>query len=678
METCGLPNFEDMTPEYLEAEISRLLEQHGEAMKQITSTDEPPTVENLLARFEESVLELNRLESILSTFASSVGGPEWDEAEARVQEKITAHNDSVYQDSSLYHRFLTLGGSELDQEDSWCVQQHLKNFEAAGAHLDDEAKERLSEINLRLSQLTTDFGQRVVKGQLRDSVALTEEEVRGLSDAQKSALAADAAANPDLAKGRPYLVMLRLYTQQPAQGWVENAEVRQRILEASLNRGDGHDSETDTRALVVEIARLRAEQAELLGYSTFADMIAAQATAGSTSAIEALITPMIEPTQRNVRAEYAALNELAVKELGLNKLTPSDWLFAQDKLTQAQFSLDAAELAPYFELQSVIEKGVFFAANRLYGLTFTRREDLFGYTPDVQVWEVNDADGSRIGMFLGDFYARAGKRGGAWMHDIQSRSRRGWSEVIVCNNLNITKPAKGEPTLLTWDEVVTAFHEFGHALHSLLTDVRWNSVAGTAVPRDFVEYPSQVNEIWASHPEVLANYAHHVETGEVIPENLVTALHDSAGVGEGFHMSEMLQAVLLDQSWHRRTVSDLPEESEEVDDFESKALERFGIASPWIAPRYRTTYFNHIFSGGYAAGYYSYLWSEALDADTVEWFRTEAQIDGDGGFNRAAGKKMRDAVLSRGNSRDPIASFEDLRGRPVDTHALLKRHRLLD
>lgn len=671
MNEFGLPDFESISAKELEAEITSLLRAHEELIAAVAADTEVPSVENLLEPFEKGRLDLERSCNILFTYASSVGGDEWDGAESRVIAALTAHEDATYQNSALYDRFVALDAADLDAETAWCVEQHLKAFRERGAQLDTDAKARLSEINLEMSKLTTLFGQLVVKGQLAGSVALTEDEVEGLSDAQKTALAADAAANPELADGKPYLVVLRLPTQQPVQSSLARADVRKKILDSSLARGDGHDQATDTRDLAIRLAKLRAEQAKILGFPNFSELVAARSTAGTREAIMGLLTPMVAPTQANVTADHEALVKAAHGEIA-----PADWLYTQERLSQELHQLDPAEVAPYFELNSVVENGVFYAANRLYGLIFHYREDLHGYADTVKIWEIHDADGTVLGLFMGDYYARTGKRGGAWMHDIQSRSAEGFNYVIVCNDLNLTKPAEG-PTLLTWDEVNTAFHEFGHALHSMLTNVRWPSTAGTNVPRDFVEYPSQVNEIWAAHPEVIANYARHIETGEVLPEHLRTALTEAAGDGEGFHMSEMLQAVLLDQAWHSRVEADIPSDIDDVEAFEIRALERLGITNPWIAPRYRTGYFNHIFSGGYAAGYYSYLWSEALDADTVDWFQNVAAIDGDGGLNREAGAKMRAEVLSRGNSRNPIESFEALRGRPVDTTPLLRRHKLI-
>lgn len=672
MEDFGLPDFADVAPDRLEADIREKLEGHRALVEAIASSQAPATVENTLLPLELETQRLEEAVNVLHTFAASVGGDEWHAVEARLNPLIVEHEDDVYLDSRLYDRFKALAAAELGPETAWCVSERLKAFRAHGCHLDAAAQERLRTINKETADLTTEFGQLALKAQLAGSVPLTEEEAEGLSDSQKAGLAADAESNPELAKGKPCLVVLRLPTQQPVQSALARPDVRQRIFEASTSRGDGSDPATDTRRIVLALARLRAEKAQLLGYSTYAQYVAAQETAGSTQAIHSLLEPMVEPAQRNAEAEHEALEAYAG-----TPVAPSDWLYFRDALAREQFQLDNEALAPYLELTNVVERGVFYAANRLYGLTFAARPDLRGYAEDVKIWEVRREDGTLAGLFLGDYFARAGKRGGAWMRAIRQASRRGGGCVVVCNNLNVTRPPEGEPALLTWDEVETAFHEFGHALHSLLSDVEWPSAAGASVPRDFVEYPSQVNEIWARHPQVLSNYARHFATGEPMPEDLAASLSAADGFGAGFQMSEMLQAVLLDQAWHDRTPADLPESPDDIEEFEKATLERLGIASPWIPPRYRSCYFNHVFSGGYSAGYYSYLWSEALDADTADWFRTVAAKDGDGGLNREAGARMAAEVLSRGNSRNPLEGFERLLGRPVDTRALLRRKRLL-
>ncbi len=679
IQNYGLPDFASVRPDTISHIVRQLIDEHRTLLDTVGDSAEPATVENTLVPLETGDAELSRQIRVMWTYASSVGGEEWDRVESEVVPLLTAHEDSIYMDPRLYSRLEELSSQENDPETAWVLSEHLKNFRARGVHLDSESRGRLQQINARMADLKTQIGQLIVQANGEAALPLTEDDVVGLTDSQKAGLAGDAAANPEIAQGAPYLLTMVLPTQQPIAASLTKANVRERVLDASIHRADGHDGSADTRPLILELVKLRAEQAHILGFETFAEYVASRGTAGSSRAVFELLDSMVVPTATNAEKEASDLAEHYQKHLARSdeEFGPADWTYTQEHLRQAAFSLDGSELSKYLELGNVIEKGVFFAATRLYGLQFVPRDDLAGYAAGVKIWEVREEDGSLIGLFLGDYYARSGKRGGAWMHELLIRSERGDDYTIICNNLNVTKPAEGVPTLLTWDEVRTCFHEFGHALHGFLSATRWPSAAGTNVPRDFVEFPSQVNEMWASHPEVLDNYARHFDTGEAMPDQLRDALSASEGFAEGFATSEILQAVLLDQAWHRLGVDEVPSSVDDVAAFESEALTRAGIASPWIPPRYRTTYFDHIFSSDYSAGYYSYLWSEALDADVVDWFRTEGACDDDGGLNRTAGEAMRRSILSRGNSRNPVESFEELRGRSVDTAALLRRRRLV-
>ncbi|MGO1592580.1 M3 family metallopeptidase [Ancrocorticia sp.] len=676
-ETYGLPEFSTMSPEACAAEIREAVARHAGVMERIGSEAAPSTIANTLVPFEQAQIALEQPVHLAWTFIQSVGGGQWEQVETEITPLLAAHNNDVYLDRRLYRRFEDLAAQRIDAETAWTVSEHLKVFRAHGAQLPPESQNRLRKLNAELAELSSSIGQRIVRAGQSGALALTEEETAGLSPAQRTGLAANAAANPERAQGCPYLLSLTLPTQQGLASSLTNPSVRQRIFAASLTRGDGHDEATDTRELIAQVVKLRAELAELLGYANYAEYVAAQSTAGSTQAIDTLLDSMVEPTQRNVEREACELEDFYSRSAqGNAPFLPADWTFAQEALRASRFNMDNSELSSYLELTNVVENGVFYAATKLYGLQFTSRPDLRGYTEDVRVWEVQEEDGTPLGLFLGDYYAREGKRGGAWMHSLSMRATNGSDYAIILNNLNLTKPGEGEPTLLTWDQVTTCFHEFGHALHAFLTDVQWPSAAGTNVPRDFVEFPSQVNEMWATNPDVLDHYALHWETGEPLPARLREALSESEGFAEGFNTSEILQAVLLDQAWHRMAMADEFPEAEGITAFEMAALERAGVASAWIPPRYRTSYFNHIFSSGYAAGYYSYLWSEALDADTVDWFTSAGAKGQDGGLNREAGERMRSCILSRGNSRNPMDGFEELRGRSVDTGALLRRRRL--
>ena len=459
-----------------------------------------------------------------------------------------------------------------------------------------------------------------------------------------------------------YLLTLIQPSNQPALASLENRDVRRRLYEASISRGSSGGS-VDVLDLVKSMVALRAEKARLLGFANYAELAVDRQTAPDFGAVQTMMSRLAPAAVRNADAEAAALAEVAG-----HPLEAWDWAYYSAKVRRERYSVDEQALRPYFELDRVLRDGVFFAATSLYGVTFHERPDLQGYHPDVRVWEVRNADGSELGLFLGDYYARESKRGGAWMNSLVDQSALLGTQSVVINNLNISKPPAGEPTLLTLDELRTAFHEFGHALHGLFSNVTFPRFSGTAVPRDFVEYPSQVNEMWIMWPEVLANYARHHVTGEPLPQDIVDRLNESQLWGEGFGTTEYLGAALLDLAWHVLDGSGVPED---VLEFEAKALAAAGVAHTLIPPRYRTGYFQHIFAGdGYAAGYYSYIWSEVLDADTVEWFKEN------GGLSRANGDFFRAELLSRGNSREPLESFRAFRGRDAELEPLLKRRGL--
>lgn len=560
----------------------------------------------------------------------------------------------------LFERFAAIDASGLDAESTRLVEEYLKEFRQSGIQLDDAGQGRLKSINAELSRLGTEFGQRV-KEALKSSALLLDDaaELAGLP-ADDVAAAAEAARNAGH-QGK-YLLTLIQPSNQPAMSALENREVRRRLYEASIARGSAGDS-LDVLELVTSTVRLRAEKAALLGFANYAELTVDRQTAPDFEAVQAMMDRLAPSAVRNADAEAAALAESAG-----HPLEAWDWAYYSAKVRRERYAVDEQALRPFFSLDKVLRDGVFFAATSLYGITFHERADLAGYHPEVRVWEVRNADGSALGLFLGDYYTRESKRGGAWMNSLVEQSGLLGTKAVVINNLNISKPPAGEPTLLTLDEVRTVFHEFGHALHGLFSDVRYPRLSGTSVPRDFVEYPSQVNEMWIMWPEVLANYARHHSTGEPLPQDVVDRLNESQLWGEGFGTTEYLGAALLDLAWHVLEDDDVPADALA---FEAKALAAAGVAHPLIPPRYRTGYFQHIFAGaGYAAGYYSYIWSEVLDADTVEWFAEN------GGLSRENGERFRTELLARGNSRDPPESFRAFRGRDARLEPLLQRRGL--
>ncbi|KHL04178.1 M3 family metallopeptidase [Sinomonas humi] len=657
----GLPPFAEISDShYAEAVAAGIAEQLAE-IAAITENAESPTFENTAVALERSGKTLLRAVESFTTLVSSHGTESIRALETDIMPKLSAHDDAILLNRALRDRFAAIDTSGLDPESCRLVAEWLNDFRRAGADLDDAGQSRLHELNSELSRLGTEYGQRVSKGINRAAVLITDEdELAGMSpDGRASAEQAARAAGHDAG----WLITFIQPTGQPVLAVLENREVRRRIFEASVARGSS-GGDTDVLGLVRDMVRLRAEKAELLGYASFADLAVDDQTAPSADAVRTMLGQLTPPAVRNAAAEARVLAETAGHDL-----EPWDWAFYSAKVRRERYAVDEQALRPYFELDRLLRDGVFFAAGQLYGLRFEERPDLVGYHEDVRVWEVFDADGAGLGLFLGDYFARPTKRGGAWMNALVEQARLTGDRPVVINNLNIKKPAPGEPTLLTLDEARTAFHEFGHALHGLLSDVEYPKFSGTNVPRDFVEYPSQVNEMWLLWPEVIANYARHYETGEPLPSSQIEALDAAQLWGEGYATTEYLGAALLDLAWHRLAAGEDPGD---VLEFEARALEGAGVAVPLVPPRYRTGYFQHIFAGGwYAAGYWSYIWSEVLDADTVEWFKEN------GGLTRSNGETFRTELLSRGFSRDPLDSFRAFRGRDADVAPLLTRRGLV-
>jgi peptidyl-dipeptidase Dcp len=656
----GLPPFEGLAVEQYREAFDAGLSAHLEEIRAITGNPEPATFRNTALAMENSGQLLNRAAAAFFTLVSADASPQIRELETELSPRLSAHQDEVFLNRALYGRFAALSTDGCDPESVRLVDEYLKEFRQSGIQLDEPDQERLRAINAELARLGTEFGQRVKEG-MKSAALLLEDgaDLAGLpaGDVAKAAEAARAAGH-----GQGYLLSLVQPGNQPALAALENRDVRRRLFEASVARGTGGGS-LDVLDLAIDMARLRAEKAQLLGFANFAELVADRQTAPDFQAVGTVLNRLAPAAVRNADAEAAALAKVAG-----HPLEPWDWAYYSAKVRREKYDVDEQALRPYFELDRVITDGVFFAATALYGITFQERTDLHGYHPDVRIWEVRNGDGTELGLFLGDYYARESKRGGAWMNSLVDQSALLGTRPVVINTLNISKPPAGEPTLLTLDELRTLFHEFGHALHGLLSDVTYPRFSGTAVPRDFVEYPSQVNEMWIMWPEVVANYARHHVTGEPLPQDIVDRLEESRLWGEGFATTEYLGAALLDLAWHTLEPGTIPGDALE---FEAKALAAAGIAHPLIPPRYRTGYFQHIFAGaGYAAGYYSYIWSEVLDAETVDWFKEN------GGLTRTNGERFRQELLSRGNSRDPLESFRILRGREAGLEPLLKRRGL--
>ncbi|WP_236792924.1 M3 family metallopeptidase [Amycolatopsis sp. GM8] len=663
----GLPPFDRVSDEHYAPAFETGLAEHTREVEAIAANPEPATFDNTVVALERSGRLLSRVASVFFNLTSSDTNPVLQDLQAGIAPKLAAHHDAIHLNPRLYARIRELFESReslgLDPESAWLLERVHTDFQRAGAGLGEAEQARLRELNEELSTLSTRFQENL----LRDTNDLAV--VVG-DAAELAGLSADAVAAAKEAAGSRgvdgYLLSLSLPTSQPLLTSLENRGLRERLFRASTARGNrGNDN--DNSAVLTRIATLRAERATLLGYPHHAAYVISDETARTSQAAVGLLERLAPAAVANAKRDAGELQRYLEQDFPGAMLQPWDWAFYGERVRKARYDIDEATLRPYFELDRVVRDGVFFAANRLYGLSFTERHDLPVYHPEVRVFEVFDADGSPLGVFLGDYYTRDSKRGGAWMNTFVDQSELLGEWPVVVNNLNISRPPAGEPTLLSYDEVITLFHEFGHALHALMSAVRYPAFSGANVPRDFVEYPSQVNEMWMLWPEVLANYAKHHETGEPLPERVVARLEESAQYGQGYSTTEYLAAALLDQAWHGLTADD---DIGDVGRFESAALEKAGVALHVVPPRYRSTYFAHVFSGGYSAGYYSYIWSEVLDADTVEWFREN------GGLTRANGDHFRRELLSRGGSLDSMAAFRTFRGRDPEITPLLTRRGL--
>lgn len=633
----NLPDFAAIRLEHVEPAFEDALKRHAAEIAEITTAD-APTWANTVEAFELAGQDLDRVMSWFFNLQGTDATDEFDAVADRIVPKLSAHVDSIYQNDALYQR---IKGVEVpgDAESQRLYDELLRRFTRRGADLNAAGKSRLQEINQRLSELSERFGRNLLADTKKLAVEFSREELAGLSDDQ-------LAAYED---GGHYVVPIELPTTQALQSELEESSARHKLFDASRARGRDTNPE-----IVLESVKLRQERAKLLGFDTHADYVIAEETAGTAAAARQLIADLAPAAAANAEAERKLAGELAGEELG-----GADWPYWQAKRREEELGIDEAELRKYFPLEQVLTDGVFYAANLLYGITVEKREDLAGYREDVDVWEVKEEDGTGIGLLLTDYNARPSKRGGAWMSSFVDQSHLAGTKPVVVNVMSISS------NLLTIDEVTTLFHEFGHALHGLLSDVRYPSHSGTNVPRDWVEFPSQINENYAFAPEIARNYARHVDTGEVIPAPLLEAMEASRQFGQGFTTAEYLAASAIDLAWHS-LAGDIPSD---IDAFEDNVLREYGLNVEGLEPRYRSTWFNHIFAGGYSAGYYSYLWAEALDADGYQLVAEE-------GINRETGAKFREAILSKGSSRDYAEAYRAFRGRDKDTRPLLQRRGL--
>lgn len=672
----GLPDFARIRPEHFRPAFEAGMARQLAEVEAIATDPAAPTFVTVVEALERSGALLTRVSRVFFNLTSSSLTDELAAIEAEISPRLAEHADAVQLNPRLFARLDALYAArdtlELDGEQRRLLDRCHRDFVRAGAGLDHARQSRLREINTELARLTTAFKNHLLADTVDLAVHLTDvAELDGLPEG-----AVSAARQAAQARGLDgHLITLGLPSSQPELELLTNRAVRERIHRASLARGE-RGTDHDTRATLTRTVALRAERARLLGYPDHATYVIEDETAGSLEAVDTLLAGLIRPAVANAEREAAELESALHADGHTGPLQAWDWPYYSRLTRDRTYQVDVAALQPYFELDRVVRDGIFHAAEVLYGLSFERRDDLAAHSDDVQVFEVRQASGgagasSPVGLFLADWYARDSKRGGAWMSSFVTQSGLLGTAPVIVINLNVPRPAPGQPTLLTLDEVETAFHEFGHVLHGLLSDVRYPSLSGTNVPRDFVEFPSQVNEMWAFHPEVLPRYARHHATGEPLPAETIDALIASRAYGQGFATTEYLAATLLDLEWHRLDPADAAAvRPENVAQFEREALARNGILLDQVPPRYRSSYFAHIFAGDYSAGYYSYIWSEVLDADTVQWFGEN------GGLRRENGRRFAEHLLSRGGAVDPLDAFTAVRGRPPRVEPLLARRRL--
>jgi len=653
-EESYLPAFYEGCTQQL-AEVQAILDTPGTA-----------TFENTIVALEKSGQMLMRTLLVFFNKSYSDTNDAMDKIEEEMAPKLAAHQDAINLNPALYARIKSLYDNResigLNTEDAWLLERYYKDLIHAGAHLSESQRDRLKELNEELSKLETQFSKNVL-ADTNDLAILVEtiEELDGLSENE---IASASAAAKDRGHEGKWLIGMVNFSGNPVLDSLTNRALRKKIMQESLVKGN-RANENDNKPVILKVVKLRAERAKLFGKNTHAEHVIAVQTAEHPDNVHAMLRKIAPAAVRNAKAEAEDLKKSAGTDI-----ESWDWGFYTEQVRLEKYNIDTSKMRPYFELESVLKNGIFFAANKLFGITFKERPDLVTYHPEARAFEVFNEDGSKLGLFIGDFYTRDSKRGGAWMNNLVDQNFLFNQLPVVVNNLNIPKPPAGKPTLLTFSETTTLFHEFGHALHGLLSQVKYPRVSGTSVQRDFVEFPSQVNEMWILWPEVVENYARHFETGEKLPQEWIDNLDAASTFNEGHATTSYLAAAILDLAWHSLDSEEAAKVSD-VEAFEAQAIKDYGLDFAPVPTRYRSTYFSHIFAGGYSAGYYGYIWSEVLDADTVDWFKEN------GGLQRKNGEHFRNTLLGRGGSIDSMQMFRNFRGRDSKIEPLLKRRGLL-
>ncbi len=648
--------------------ITEGIKQKLAEVEKIANDPAPPTFENTYVALEKSGQLLTRVMNVFGAMTGANTSDGLQKTDEEMSPKLAAMSDSIYLNSKLFARLKAVYDQrntlKLDPESQRLIEVTYKEFELAGANLSDADKEKLKALNQQAATLSTQFTNKLLAATKAGGLTIKDQkQLAGLSEAE---LTAAAQAAKDRKLDNAWLLVLQNTTQQPLLQALEDRDTRKALYDASINRAERGDA-NDTRQLISTLAKVRAEQAKILGFPSYAAWKLQDQMAKTPKAALDFMHKIVPAATARAQREAGDIQALIDKQKGGFKLEAWDWQHYSEQVRKAKYDLDDAQIKPYFELNNVLENGVFYAANLLYGVTFKERHDLPVYNPDVRVFEVFDKDGKSMALFYADYFQRDNKGGGAWMSNYVDQSTLLGTKPVIYNVANFQKPAAGQPALLSWDDVITLFHEFGHTLHGLFADQQYPSLSGTATPRDFVEFPSQFNEHWASDPKVFNHFAKHYQTGEVMPQALQDKIEKASKFNKGYDMTELLAAALLDMHWHSLGAS---EPKQDVDKFEAASLKKDNIDLAYVPPRYRSSYFQHIWGNGYAAGYYAYLWTEMLADDAF------AGIEEQGGLTRENGQKFRDQILSRGNSEDLEKLYETWRGKAPSIEPMLKNRGL--
>ncbi|KAF1007103.1 MAG: Dipeptidyl carboxypeptidase [Luteibacter sp.] len=658
------PPFDKIVDADFQPAIEEGMKQELAEIDAIANSTEEPTFDNTIVAMEKSGALLTRAMNVFSSLTSANTNDALQKVEEDESPKLAAHDDAIYLNDKLFQRVQTLydkrDSLKLDPESARLLEVKYKRFVHAGAKLSEADKTKLKDLNKELSTLSTKFTNQLLAATKAGALVVDDAKaLDGLSDADLQA--ATQAAKDRKLDGK-YVVTLQNTTQQPALQGMNNRDTREKLFKASWERAE-HGDANDTRETIERIAQLRAERAKLLGFPNYAAWSLDNQMAKTPEAAEKFMERLVPAAVARAKAESKDIQAVIDQEKGGFQVQAWDWDHYAEKVRKAKYDLDESQIRPYFELDNVLQNGVFYAANQLYGITFKERKDIPVYQPDVRVFEVFDKDGTSMALFYVDYFKRDNKNGGAWMSNFVDQSKLLGTKPVVYNVANFTKPAAGQPALLSFDDVVTMFHEFGHALHGMFAASQYPSLSGTSTARDFVEFPSQFNEQWASDPKVFANYAKHYQTGAPMPEELVTKIKKAKSFNQGYAMSELISAALLDMQWHMLP-ADAPKQ--DADKFEADALKKAGFTLAQVPPRYHSSYFQHIWGNGYAAGYYAYLWTQMLDSDAFEWFKEH------GGLTRENGQIFRDKILSRGNTEELGKLYHDFRGKEPSIEPMLK------